>query len=158
MIRGRRGLHRYVPHVPTPVDWPNLLTEAEQNPGPQRPIRHGKPYSAGSMVTDLQTSAEWLDLELLLQALRDLGAHPLLLSMPIAGSFYDSWGISQQTRHDLYYEPLRRLSARYGFPIVDFENEDEDRGFLDGVSSHLSRKGWVYYAQALDRFYHDDLH
>jgi len=153
-----RYLQPHVPHAPAEVDWPALIAHAEQNPGPQRPIERGRLYGAGNMVPDLKTSAEWTDFEMLLEALRELGARPLIVSMPIRGSFYDAQGVFRETRHELYYEPLRRLVARYGFPLVDFEDEDEDQTFLESPLSHLSRKGWMYYARTLDRFYHDDLH
>ena len=39
-------------------------------------------------------------------------------------------------------------------PLVDFEDEDEDAGFLNGVGAHLSQRGWRSYDEVLDRFYH----
>jgi D-alanine transfer protein len=115
------------------------------------------PSYAGEMLSNLRHSTEWLDLELLLDALQQLGARPLLLSMPIAGAFYDRLGVTREERHDLYYERLRDLAGRHGVPLVDFEAEDEDTAFLSGVGSHLSPEGWLYYDDALDRFYHGSL-
>ena len=115
-----------------------------------------RPY-ADEMLSNLRHSTEWVDLELLLEGLKQLGARPLLLSMPIAGAFYDRQGVSRQERHDLYYERLRELAGRRDVPVVDFENEDEDATFLSGIGSHLSPEGWLYYDDALDRFYHGAL-
>jgi D-alanine transfer protein len=131
------------------------LSEAEEENVFQPPIKdrqYGK-----EMESNLKESVEWADLELLLEGLKQLGARPLLLSMPIAGSFYDGQGISREARHELYYERLRQLVERRGLRLIDFENEDEDADFLSGVGSHLSSKGWVYYDQTLDRFYHGTL-
>jgi len=124
----------------------------ERPTGVSRSSPNGRPY-ADEMVSNLRNSTEWTDLDLLLEGLKQLGARPLLLSMPIAGSFYDRQGISRQERHDLYYQRLRELAQRRGVPLIDFENEDEDAAFLSGVGSHLSPEGWLYYDDALDRFY-----
>src|SRR4029077_13266615 len=137
----------------------DLATSSEQKAplerptGVSRPSPNDRPY-ADEMVSNLRNSTEWTDLDLLLEGLKQLGARPLLLSMPIARSFYDRQGISRQERHDLYYQRLRELAQRRGVPLIDFENEDEDAAFLSGVGSHLSPEGWPYYDHALDRFYH----
>jgi D-alanine transfer protein len=73
--------------------------------------------------------------------------------MPIAGDLYDQKGISRATREN-YYVTLRALAQRYDFPLVDFEQHDEDPGFLYRHQSHLSAKGWIYYDRALDDFFH----
>jgi D-alanine transfer protein len=156
LIRGYPDLPRHVLHEPLELDWPEILSEAEEKNTSRRPNEEDR-AAAKEMVSNLQRSVEWADLELLLEGLKQLGARPLLLSMPIAGSFYDREGISREARHELYYERLRQLAGRYGVRLVDFENEDEDAGFLSGAGSHLSPKGWVYYNQTLDRFFHGAL-
>jgi len=95
-------------------------------------------------------------LELLLRALADVHARPLLLSMPIAGDFYDHAGVSRSAR-DAYYTKLRALVQRYHFPVAEFEEHDEDPAFLIRHQSHLTAKGWVYYDRALDDFFHGRL-
>jgi D-alanine transfer protein len=112
----------------------------------------GRPYAA-EMLSNLKDSTEWVDLELLLEALKQLSARPLLISMPIAGAFFDREGVTPEERHDLYYERLRELAGRQGVPLVDFEGEDEATSFLSGVGSHLSPEGWFYYDDVLVRFY-----
>jgi D-alanine transfer protein len=101
----------------------------------------------------MNDSAGWIDLELLLRTLAMVHAQPLLLSMPIAGDLYDRKGISRAAREN-YYVTLRALAQRYGFPLIDFEQHDEDPGFLYRHQSHLSAKGWIYYDRALDDFFH----
>jgi D-alanine transfer protein len=143
-------------------DHSDLSPRLEREAGLERPtgessaLDPGRPYAA-EMLSNLRHSTEWLDLELLLEGLKQLGARPLLLSMPIAGAFYDRQGVSREDRHDLYYERLRELASRHGVPLVDFEREDEDTTFLSGIGSHLSPEGWLYYDDALDRFYHGAL-
>jgi D-alanine transfer protein len=62
----------------------------------------------------MNASPEWNDLELLLRVLAWVQARPLILSMPIGGSFYDHAGISRSARED-YYAKLRALVQRYRF-------------------------------------------
>jgi D-alanine transfer protein len=155
LVQGYPDLPRRILHEPLKLDWPDILSEAEEANAVQRPI-YDRPYGK-EMESNLRQSAQWTDLELLLEGLKQLGARPLVLSMPIAGSFYDGQGISREARHELYYERLRQLAERHGVRLIDFENEDEDADFLSGVGSHLSSKGWVYYDQTLDRFYHGAL-
>jgi D-alanine transfer protein len=102
---------------------------------------------------DMDASPGWIDLELLLRALARVHAHPLLLSMPLAGDFYDQKGISRSARQN-YYVKLRALVHRYHFPLVEFKGHDEDAAFLYLHKSHLTAKGWIYYDRALDDFFH----
>jgi len=101
---------------------------------------------------DMNAAAGWVDLELLLRTLARVHARPLLLSMPIAGGFYDEQGISRSVRKN-YYAKLRSLSQRYHFPLVEFKAHDEDPAFLYLHKSHLTAKGWIYYDRALDDFF-----
>ena len=91
-----------------------------------------------------------------MRGLSELGARPLVMSQPIPGKYYDYIGISHDARLQ-YYSKLRALAGQYGVPVVDFENHDDDQYFVTDPNSHLSRKGWAYYDQALDAFFHDTL-
>jgi D-alanine transfer protein len=101
----------------------------------------------------MDESEGWNDLELLLRTLARLHASPLLLSMPIAGDLYDQKGISRLAREN-YYAKLRGLVQQYHFPLVEFEEHDEDPAFLYLHQGHLTAKGWIYYDRALDDFFH----
>jgi len=101
---------------------------------------------------DMNAAAGWVDLELLLRTLARVHARPLLLSMPIAGDFYDERGISRSVREN-YYAKLRSVAQRYHFPLVEFKAHDEDPAFLYLHKSHLTAKGWIYYDRALDDFF-----
>jgi D-alanine transfer protein len=102
----------------------------------------------------LRTTKEWGDLEILLTVLQELGAQPLIISHPFNGPLWDAWGISRSARQD-YYDRLERVVARYGFPLIDFREFDDDPLFAIDRVSHTSRIGWVHVDQALDAFYHD---
>jgi hypothetical protein len=105
-------------------------------------------------MSTLAKSQEWDDLELLLRELNELGARPLLLSMPIHGGWYDYVGVSYSARR-AYYEKLRGISARYHVPVVDFADHDADRMFCRDPMGHLAPNGLLYYDQVLDSFFHD---
>jgi poly-D-alanine transfer protein DltD len=77
-----------------------------------------------------------------------------LLSAPFDGPAFDARGISAEARAE-FYNRLETLAARYDFPLIDFRDHDEDRGFLADTHDHLSAAGWLYYDSALDAFYHD---
>jgi D-alanine transfer protein len=107
-----------------------------------------------AFMRGLRRAREWTDFELLLRTLHELGAKPLVLSMPIGGRYYDYLGVSPQARA-LYYSKVRGLASRYGAAERDFAEHDEDPYFVLNARGHLLPTGWIYYSQALDNFYHD---
>src|SRR6266436_1164384 len=147
---------------PETVDWPQLIAKVSKTKPAdagelQQASRFGRQITPGSRDTGFRSgvnaSPAWIDLELLLRALAAVHARPLILSMPIAGEFYDHAGVSRSARDD-YYGKLRALVQRYHFTVVEFEDHDEDSAFLIRHQSHLTAKGWVYYNRALDNFFH----
>ena len=107
-------------------------------------------------IDNLEHTAEFTDLGILLRGLRELGAEPVLLSQPIPGKYYDRIGISAAARSE-YYARLREIASLYDVPVVDFEDHDNDIYFVTDPNSHLSREGWAYYDRALDAFYEGTL-
>ena len=97
------------------------------------------------------TASEWTDLDLLLRTLTALRARPLILSMPIDA--YVTPGVSRLA-HEVYYDRMRELTRRYHFPLVEFEDHDDDPTFLIARREHPTPKGWMYYNRALDNFFH----
>lgn len=106
-----------------------------------------------AFLRTLRMNQEWVDLELLLRELNELGAEPLLLSMPIHGAWYDRLGVSYGAR-TAYYRELREVAARYHAPVVDFADHDGDRTFCHDHMGHLAPGGLVAYNQVLDAFFH----
>jgi D-alanine transfer protein len=150
---------------PETIDWLKLLAKTNRakpsdigNP-PKLPT-FDRQVAAGSRDRafrgGVDSSPAWIDLELLLRALAELHARPFVLSMPLAGDFYDHAGVSRLAR-ETYYTKLRALVQRYHFAVAEFEDHDEDPAFLIRHQSHLTAKGWVYYDQALDDFFHGRL-
>ncbi len=101
----------------------------------------------------LQNDPDWDDLQLLLQSLQQLGAQPLLVSLPINGTYYEYWGVSAAARR-AYYQKFEDAAKPYGVPVLDFADHDTDKMFLADKWSHPSEKAWVYLSRGLDAFYH----
>jgi len=147
------------------VDWPQFVAKATKaRPADagniQQPSLFDRKITPGSrdvgFLSGVKGSPAWIDLDLLLRCLTTVHARPLILSMPLAGDFYDHAGISRSAR-DEFYRKLSALVEQYHFPVVEFQEHDEDPTFLIRHQSHLTAKGWVYYDRALDDFFHGRL-
>ena len=161
------------PRSGRPLDWPMLhrqadaLYRAHSNNNEfgldneqwdrelrQEMVRQRNSRSDEAFLRTLQRNQEWVDLELLLRELTELGAQPLLLSMPIHGGWYDQCGVTYTARR-AYYQKLREIGARYHTAVVDFADHDADQSFCHDNMGHLAPSGLVYYSQVLDGFFHD---
>ena len=147
------------------VDWPQFIAKASKaRPADagniQQPSGFDRKITAGSrdvgFLSGVTGSPTWIDLDLLLRCLTTVHARPLILSMPLAGDFYDQAGVSRSAR-DEFYRKLPALVEQYHFPVVEFQEHDEDPAFLIRHQSHLTAKGWAYYDRALDDFFHGRL-
>lgn len=101
----------------------------------------------------LKKATEWTDFELTLRVLDELGAQPLLLSMPMHAQDLETVGVSMKARN-AFPQRLDGLAERYGAPLVYFRAHEEDPLFFSDHLDHLSPKGWVYYNETLDDFFH----
>lgn len=150
------------PHrLPHELDWPTFLLHAAMKVSPNA-LRAEEPggdwqISAAQGDTDfllnLHRANEWRDFELLLRSLHEAGAEPLVLTMPLNGSWFDRLGVSKAARTQ-YFERLHALTHRYAVPLCDFQDHENDPRFLADHHDHLSIEGWMYYNQALDEFFH----
>ena len=174
-ISAQPSLPPDVPCRPDTLDWSQLEAQARQeqaanadnNPyGIDNEFWIGLQQRMGQQIKDntgqkyidgMHQSDEWLDLELLLKTLTEVGAQPLLLSRPINGTYFSALGVTPQARQTAYYDRLRQLAQRYGVPVVDFQDHDMDKYFNIDPTSHTSRLGWVFVDQTLDAFYHGTL-
>jgi D-alanine transfer protein len=147
---------------PEALDWSKLIAKvSETKPAGSSNVKETLSFDGfvvpgsrdAAFCNDLNASPGWKNLELLLRMLARVHARPLILSMPIGGNYYDHAGVSRSARED-YYTKLRALVQRYDFPLVEFEEHDEDPAFLIRHESHLTAKGWMYYNRALDDFFH----
>ena len=141
------------------VDWDKLIARTAPQTGENKdadPEPIGVEMGSAAFARGVADAREWTDFELLLRGLNELGARPLLLSIPIDGRYFDRFGVGRESR-DLYYKRIRALAHQYHNSLVDFEEHDEDEDFLVGHHDHLSEKGWLYFDKALDDFFHDRL-
>jgi D-alanine transfer protein len=119
--------------------------------------RSSNPKRSGSQDASfterLDGSAEWVDFDLMLQVLKELGAKPLIMSRPLNGPFLNDSGVSARGQN-YYYNKLEKAVAAYHFPMMDFRQLTSDPYFSIDQYSHTSREGWVYVDQVLNAFYH----
>jgi len=106
-----------------------------------------------TFLNTVKQEFDWTDFELLLQGLRELGAEPLILSVPMKGVYYDYWGVSSRSR-EAYYRRIQLLADRYKIPVHTFAEADASPYFTGDSRSHPSQLGWLAYDQAIDAFYH----
>ena len=148
---------------PEILEWPKLIAKVGNADKTEKGSSMDKQIAPrrGEAVGRIQMNAGpgWKDLELLLRALAEIHARPLILSMPIDGQFYDQIGVSRSARES-YYQKIRAMAQRYNFAVVEFEQHDEDPTFFDRhmqhvPSRHLTAQSWMFYNRALDDFFHD---
>jgi D-alanine transfer protein len=91
-----------------------------------------------------------------MRTLSELGAKPLLLSMPLEDIRLEVYGLPASAR-TTYLDRLNNLAAKYDFPYIDFRDHQADPAFLYDFQDHLSAEGWLFYNKALDDFFHGRL-
>jgi D-alanine transfer protein len=109
------------------------------------------------LLAGLEHAQEWTDLDLLLQGLKELGAQPLVLSLPLKGAYARHLGTTPAGRA-AFYGKMRQAVGRFGVPFLDFEEYEGDRFFLADPTGHLADKGWVVVDRVLDAFYFNLVH
>ncbi len=176
-LRAQPELQQPAPHVLATIDWQALEAKAEQE---QEAHANNNPFGFdntvwvthyqnatsdpegnlfgfdGAAITNLQSSLEWTDLDILLHTLKDMGAQPLIMSRPFNAMYWEARGVTAQDRQ-AYYDRLSQIVASYDMPLVDFRDHETDKYFNTDAASHTSRKGWVYVDKAMDQFFHGTL-
>ena len=160
------------PHDVSRPDWERLAGDAEAK---DRAYNDGAFYSAtnallppnrraenirakpagsrdGDFVAAILLSKEFSDLQLLVDVLRELGVDALFVSQPFNGLYRNLGGTTRRGRQ-VYYDKLAATMAHSGYPLLDFNDHEEDRFFFNDAS-HPSAKAWIFYDQGIDRFYH----
>jgi D-alanine transfer protein len=92
-------------------------------------------------------SVEYSDLQLVLDMLKQAGAKPLFVSIPLNGFWYDYTGFPRKNRA-AYYKKVKAQINREGFPVLDLSKHEFDRYFMKDTM-HISYKGWVYIDKAM---------
>jgi D-alanine transfer protein len=96
-------------------------------------------------------SIEYQDFQMLLDLLKESGAKPLFISIPVNGKWYDYTGFPKKGR-TVYYKRIKKQVEAAGFPIADFSNHEYDPYFMKDTI-HIGWKGWVYTDKAIQDFY-----
>jgi D-alanine transfer protein len=99
-------------------------------------------------------SVEYYDFQLVLDLLKESGAKPLFISVPVNGKWYDYTGFPKQGRTS-YYTRIRHQIEAEGFSVADFSNHEYDPYFMKDTI-HIGWKGWVYVDKAIKDFYNQD--
>lgn len=98
-------------------------------------------------------SIEYHDFQLVLDLLKESGAKPLFISIPVNGRWYDYTGFPKIGR-TTYYKRIKKQIEAEGFQIADFSGHEYDPYFMKDTI-HIGWKGWVYMDQAIQNFYEE---
>ncbi|WP_312470059.1 D-alanyl-lipoteichoic acid biosynthesis protein DltD [Neobacillus sp.] len=96
-------------------------------------------------------SPEYNDFQLVLDLLKQSGAEPLFISVPVNGKWYDYTGFPKEGR-TAYYDRIKKQIESEGFQIADFSNHEYDPYFMKDTI-HIGWKGWVYTDKVIKDFY-----
>ena len=105
-------------------------------------------------LKNISTTKEWEDFEIMLEVLRQNGAKPLVLAMPVNGRYFATLG-AEKRAWEIYYTNLRKAARHYGFPLYDFEEYENDPRFRG--YDNLNPEGWLCFDKLADAFYHNRL-
>jgi D-alanine transfer protein len=173
-INQRHHLKPGVLSPPQSINWPQLLAAAslKQNsistnnflglPNAYWLQNEGLILNAKNIFSDtrfmraLQTAQQWQYLARVLDVAHQLGAKPLIVSMPFDGLFGDFRGISAPTRAT-FYAHLSAVAESFQVPLVDFASHEYDTLFFNDVQDHPSPRGQLYYDWVINAFYHQTL-
>ncbi|MGG3563017.1 D-alanyl-lipoteichoic acid biosynthesis protein DltD [Neobacillus rhizosphaerae] len=99
-------------------------------------------------------SPEYEDFQLVLDVLKENGAQPLFISVPVNGKWYDYTGFPKEGRIS-YYQRIKNQIESEGFQVADFSNHEYDPYFMKDTI-HIGWKGWVYTDHAIIDYYRKD--
>lgn len=168
------NLKRVVPPQPRSINWPQLvataeLTQAQKssdnpfgvpnvywNQNEHAIIKTENKFTDQSFAKALQSSQQWQYLALVLDVARQLGAKPLIVSMPFDGVYGDFRGASALTR-SAFYDRLRAVAEAFHVPLIDFAGHEYDKLFFNDLQNHPSPIGQLYYDWVINAFYHQTL-
>ncbi len=100
-------------------------------------------------------SIEYEDFQMVLDLLKESGAQPLFISVPVNGRWYDYTGFPKKGR-TTYYQRIKKQIEAEGFPVADFSSHEYDPYFMKDTI-HIGWKGWVYTDKAIKDFYDGNL-
>lgn len=93
---------------------------------------------------------EWADFQCFLKVCKEAGLEPLVVILPMHGSWYDEMGVTSDTRAQ-FYDQARSLCDEAGIAYADFSSCEYEKYFLcDTV--HPGWIGWVRIEHAVYDF------
>lgn len=96
---------------------------------------------------------EWADFQCFLKVCKEAGLEPLVVILPMHGSWYDEMGVTSDTRAQ-FYDQARSLCDEAGVAYADFSSCEYEKYFLcDTV--HPGWIGWVRIEHAVYDFAND---
>lgn len=101
--------------------------------------------------TKYSSSPEYEDLKLLMRVLKEEGAKPLFVILPMNGRWADYTGIPS-TEREACYKRLAQMIKSEGFSLADFSSHENEDYYLRDPW-HLAWKGWLDVDEVLDQFY-----
>ncbi|MFE7150388.1 D-alanyl-lipoteichoic acid biosynthesis protein DltD, partial [Heyndrickxia sporothermodurans] len=93
-------------------------------------------------------SKEYKDFQMVLDLLKEKGAKPLFVTLPVNGKWYDYTGFPKEGR-TAFYKKIKKQVEAAGFPIADYSGHEYDPYFLKDTI-HIAWKGWVYMDKAME--------
>jgi D-alanine transfer protein len=104
-------------------------------------------------IENVKIALEWRDMQILLQIVKELEGHPLMLGRPMNVGLWEALGYSEEAQNT-YYQVLHETVDPFGYPVIDFHQYGRDKYFSSDMASHSSPKGWMYINEILDDFFH----
>jgi D-alanine transfer protein len=95
-------------------------------------------------------SPQYSDLQMVMDVLKETGAKPLFVSIPVNGYFSDYTGFPKEGR-TLYYQKVRKQIEDNGFPVLDLTNNEYNKYFFTDTI-HLGYKGWIAIDKGIEQF------
>jgi D-alanine transfer protein len=157
--------HRTIQHDLKGKNWNQLETEANKvgannSTNNQFCVINSQYNKIKKMVPSLKNGKlnatygkgpEYHDFQLVLDVLKQSGADPLFISVPVNGKWYDYTGFPKEGR-TAYYNRIKKQIEADGFQVADFSSHEYDPYFMKDTI-HIGWKGWVYTDQAIKDFY-----
>ncbi|QTD41868.1 D-alanyl-lipoteichoic acid biosynthesis protein DltD [Sporosarcina sp. Te-1] len=100
---------------------------------------------------DYTNSPEYEDFQLVIDVLKDAGAKPLFVSIPVNGYWYD-YNEYPEERRQKYYDKMKQVLTEADVDFVDFTDHEYDPYFIMDTI-HIAWKGWVYLDRELDQYW-----
>ncbi len=144
------------------LNWDELFLSAEQsskalaNRTKRKPLKASRRIGEGDslFVGRMKKAQEWRDFELVLRLIKEAGAYPLVISMPVHADVLEAQGVSKKGWME-YGRELKALTAKYEAPLIYLEDHERDAIFFVDHADHIGSKGWWYYNKAMDDFFHN---